>query len=245
MQKVIKNTDLEPISTDILKLDNDIVAGSYDVPTTDAVNRALGDVVGGRETAPTTGTRPSVEGDFVNKLIVVDGKVTKITDVQGGTTTYVTTDIVDELNAMQWKNVDVPPLLVDPYNVPVHNHEHVLVSYIAGSDIDLTIQCDEACDEATVLIQADPANVQSVAIKRGTSTMVVFGRKTLVGIDTTPFEDYYLYSSGGSLPPTDFSEISVSDGLPLQDVEGITGGKASENYFAIEIKKNYAVVHYV
>lgn len=45
MQKVIKNTDLEPISTDILKLDNEIVPGSYDVPTTHAVAEAIDGVV--------------------------------------------------------------------------------------------------------------------------------------------------------------------------------------------------------
>lgn len=193
----------------------------------------------------TTGTRASVEGDFINKLIVVDGKVAKITDVQDGTTTYVTTDIVDELNAMQWKTVVIPPILEGPYTVPVHNHEHVFVPYIAGSNIDLTIQCDEACDEATVFIQANPANMRSVACKRGTTNMVVFGRKTLVGIDTTRCDAPYLYSTEGSFSPTDFSEISISGDIPLKDVESVRGGEASENYFAVEIKKSYAVVHYV
>lgn len=193
----------------------------------------------------TTGTRASVEGDFVNKLIVADGKVAKITDVYDGTTTYVTTDIVDELNAMQWKDVVIPPILEAPYNIPVHNHEHAFVSYIAGSGIDLTIQCDETCDEATVFIQASPANMQSVVVKRGTTNMVIFGRSTLVGIDTTEFDEHYLYSTAGSLPPTNFSEISVSNGTPIKYVEGVKGGNASENRFAVEIKKNYAVVHYV
>ena len=193
----------------------------------------------------TTGTRPSVESDFINKLIVVDGKVAKITDVQDGTTTYVTTDIVDELNAMQWKNTIIPPILEAPYIVLVHNHEHVFVSYIAGSNIDLTIQCDEACDEATVYIQADPVDMQSVAIKRGTSSMVVFGRETLVGVNVTLADNYYLYSAEGSLPPTDFNEIGVSAAAPLVNVTGLTGREVSENRFAIEIKKNYAVVHYV
>lgn len=151
----------------------------------------------------------------------------------------------DALNAMQWKDVTIPPLLEAPYTVPVHNHEHVVVPYIAGSNIDLTIQCDETCDEATVTIQANPTNMQLVVIKRGTSNMKVFGRNTLVGIDATRFDYNYLYSSEGSLPPTDFSEIATSSPAPLEDVEGVTGDKASENYFAIEIKKNYAVVHYV
>lgn len=236
-----KKTTLE--ST--LKFDLAPTAGSTNPVTSGGVAETLGEVIGGSKIAPTTGTRPSVEGDFVNKMIVVDGKVAKITDVQDGTTTYVTTDIVDELNAMQWKDVVIPPLLEAPYTVPVHNHEHVVVSYIAGSNIDLTIQCDEKCDEATVTIQANPTDMQSVVIKHGTSNMKVFGRKTLVGIDATRFDYNYLYSSESSLPPTDFSEIAVSSPPPLEDVKGVTGDKASENHFAIEIKKNYAVVHYV
>lgn len=245
MQKVIKNTDLEPISTDILKLDNEIVPGSYDVPTTHAVAEALGEVVGGSEIAPTTGTRPSVEGDFVNKLIVVDGKVAKLTDVQDGTTTYVTTDIVDELNAMQWKDVSIPPLSEVPYTVPVHNHEHVLVSAIIGSDVDVTIQCDDTCDESTVLFQADPTDIRNLAVRRGNTNMRVFGRETLVGINVTQDDNFYLYSAEGSLQPTDFNEISVNTTHLLENAEGLTGSEVRANYFAVEIKKNYAIVHYV
>lgn len=236
-----KKTTLE--ST--LKFDLAPTAGSTNPVTSGGVAETLVEVIGGSEIAPTTGTRPSVEGDFVNKLIVVDGKVAKITDVQDGTTTYVTTDIVDELNAMQWKDVFIPPLSEAPYTVPVHNHEHVVVPYIAGSNIDLTIQCDETCDEATVTIQANPTDMQSVVIKRGTSNMKIFGRNTLVGIDATRFDYDFLYSTEGSFLPTDFSEIAASSVPPLKDVEGVTGDKASENYFAVEIKKNYAVVHYV
>lgn len=249
-KQIIKDGDVTKVVKEILVDGQEYVdekprEGSVNSVTSGGVADAIGEVVGGSKTASTTGTRPSVEGDFVNKLIVVDGKVAKITDVQDGTTTYVTTDIVDELNAMQWKDVTIPPLLEAPYTVPVHNHEHVVVPYIAGSNIDLAIQCDEACDEATVMIQANPADMQSVVIKRGTSNMKVFGRNTLVGIDTTLLDDYYLYSSAGSLPPTNFSEIAVSGALPLKDVEGVTGDKASENNFAVEIKKNYAIVHYV
>lgn len=249
-KQIIKDGDVTKVVKEILVDGQEYVdekprEGSVNSVTSGGVAEALGEVVGGSETAPTTGTRASVAGDFINKLIVVDGKVAKITDVQDGTTTYVTTDIVDELNAMQWKPVVVAPILEGPYTVPVHNHEHAFVPYIAGSNIDLTIQCDEACDEATVFIQANPANMQSVVIKRGTSNMVVFGRKTLVGIDTTLFDEHYLYSTAGSLAPTDFSEISTSNGVPLKAVNGITGGKANENRFAVEIKKNYVVVHYV
>lgn len=236
-----KKTTLE--ST--LKFDLAPTAGSTNPVTSGGVAETLGEVIGGSKIAPTTGTRPSVEGDFVNKMIVVDGKVAKITDVQDGTTTYVTTDIVDELNAMQWKDVTIPPLLEAPYTVPVHNHEHVVVSYIAGSNIDLTIQCDEKCDEATVTIQANPTDMQSVVIKRGASNMKVFGRETLVGVNVTRADNYYLYSTEGSVPPTDFNEIGASVSAPLVNVEGLPGREASENHFAIEIKKNYAVVHYV
>lgn len=248
-KQIIKDGDVTKVVKEILVDGQEYVdekprEGSVNSVTSGGVAAALDEVVGGSETAPTTGTRASVEGDSVNKLIVVDGKIAKITNVQDGTTTYVTTDIVDELNAMQWKDVAIPPILEAPYNISVHNHERAFVSYIAGSNIDLTIQCDEACDEATVFIQANPANMQSVVVKRGTTNMVVFGRKTLVGIDTTLFDEHYLYSTAGSLSPTNFSEINTSSTPPLENVTGVTGAEASENFFAVEIKKNYAVMHY-
>lgn len=193
----------------------------------------------------TTGMRPSVEGDFVNKLIVVDGKVAKIISVRDDTTTYVTTDIVNELNAMQWKAVVIPPILEGPYTIPVHNRESVFVPYIYDNDIDLTIQCDESCAEAILFIQKNTADLNSLTVKRGNNTEVVFGKKTLINItyDTDYAIQKCLVSTTGSdaQVPTDFSEVGIYDGNPFVDrIDKTTSLGSIDGRFAIEITPLYA-----
>lgn len=193
----------------------------------------------------TTGTRPSVEGDFVNKLIVVDGKVAKITDVRDGTTAYVTTDIVDELNAMQWKDVTVPPIMEGPYTIPVHDKENVSVPYIAGDNIDLLIQCDETCRNARLRIQKQPSSLRSLTVKRGNNTEAVFGTTTLINI-TYDF-DYAIKSclvselGCDAQVPTDFSDVGLYEGNPV--ISNITKKRSldsTDTLFAIEITPLYA-----
>ena len=220
-KQIIKDGDVTKVVKEILVDGQEYVdekprKGSVNSVTSGGVAEALGDVVGGSETAPTTGTRASVEGDFVNKLIVVDGKVAKITDVQGGTTTYVTTDIVDELNAMQWKDVVIPPILEGPYTVPVHDRENVSVPYIAGLNTDLLIQCDETCRNARLYIQRQPSSLRSLTIKRGNTNVPIFGINIMTGIDcgfdNTIFKCLVSNTGCDAVIPADFTEVGMYDG---------------------------------
>ena len=249
-KQIIKDGDVTNVVKEILVDGQEYVdekprEGSVNSVTSGGVAKALGEVVGGSETAPTTGTRPSVEDDFVNKLIVVDGKVAKITDVQDGTTTYVTTDIVDELNAMQWKDVTVPPIMEGPYTITVHDKENVSVPYIAGDNIDLLIQCDETCRNARLRIQKQPSNLRSLTVKRGNNTEVVFGKKTL--IDITYDIDYAIQSclvselGCDAQVPTDFSDVGLYDGNPfVSSIEKARSLNSDDTLFAIEITPLYA-----
>lgn len=236
-----KKTTLE--ST--LKFDIAPTAGSTNPVTSDGVATALGETIGGGETASITGARPFVEGDFVNKLIVVDGKVAKITDVQDGTTTYVTTDIVEELNAMQWKDVTIPPIMEGPYTITVHDKENVSVPYITGDNIDLLIQCDKTCRNARLRIQKQPSSLRSLTVKRGNNTEAVFGKKTLINI--TYDLDYAIKSclvselGCDAQVPTDFSEVGLYEGNPF--ISNITNERSldsTDTLFAVEITPLYA-----
>lgn len=74
MQKVIKNTDLEPISTDILKLDNTLDPDSYDVPTTHAVAEGITEAI--NEVVPQNSYTAQADNTTLPLKVDANGKLT-------------------------------------------------------------------------------------------------------------------------------------------------------------------------
>lgn len=140
-----------------------------------------------------------------------------------------------EPNVGGYRKKTLPPIF-EGSTIKVSNKDAILVSYVS-SGIDLTIDVDENCNDASVLFQRGYNDINSLSIKKSGRNIPILGRETITSLDVT--KSSFLKSLGSGAPES-FEEIGVTEG-----VSGVTGKSAIFNiFFLVEIKPYCAIIHY-
>lgn len=152
-----------------------------------------------------------------------------------------------------YKDVNLPPIISAPYNIPVGNREIVTVSYIGASVNDeIQLQLANDCEDAIVFFAnkspKDIAFNKLTITRQDTPNLKLFGTNYLcdvnINIEELP-ENIVSNVDGGSWyeSPTDWSEIEVSSAIKSLNYDIEYSTNSTDTGFLIEIKGNVAILH--
>ena len=152
-----------------------------------------------------------------------------------------------------YKDVNLPPIISAPYNIPVGNREVVTVSYIGASSSDeIQLQLADDCTDAVVYFAnkspKDIAFNKLTITRQDTPNLKLFGTNYLydVNINIEELPENIVSNVGGGSgyeSPTDWSEIEVSSAIKSLNYDIEYSTDSTDTGFLIEIKGNVAILH--
>lgn len=153
-----------------------------------------------------------------------------------------------------YKEVTLPPIVSEPYNIPVGNREIVTVSYIGASDTDaIQLQLADDCVDAIVFFaNKRPVDIAFHKLKitrQDINDVPLFGKNYLYDVHIHGTYDYntlisdVIDGSGAYGIPTDWSEVAVTHRVSDVDITKAKATESSDTGFLIEIKGNVAILH--
>lgn len=153
-----------------------------------------------------------------------------------------------------YKEVTLPPIVSEPYNIPVGNREIVTVSYIGASDTDaIQLQLADDCVDAIVFFaNKRPADIAFNKLKitrQDINDVPLFGKNYLYDVHIHRTYEYdtlisdVIDGSGVYGIPTDWSEVSINQRVRDVDITNAKATNSSDTGFLIEIKGNVAILH--